>query len=620
MASLRIVLLLAFALASGAAAGTTWHVDAAAPCPGSGTLGSLFCTIQAALDTASAGDEILVAPGTYFELLDFLGKDVELRSTAGAATTIVDAGQRGNVVTFSQGESRDALISGFTLRNGLGIFNGLGAGIHCDGSSPTIADNVIESCFGGESGGGLALLGGSPLVVGNVVRDNGADFGAGLYCAQGTTAEIVGNQILSNGFFGTTGGGIHVHDSGVLIEGNLIEGNSAAGAGGLHVESAVQVIVRGNEIRGNFADEGDGGGLFTYPNTLVEDNLIEGNAAGGDGTGVYAHGGTYRNNRITGNPGSVGFTVVMENGASFDGDVIADNGGFLGVVKANATPGPTPIQLSRVTISGHGKFAYALINFAGAVNLDDCLIADNYGGVVVSSTGHVTLRRCTLSGQDATAVATEASGEATLESCIVWDNSPVGFEFDPSGGPIDATWSIVKGGWPGTGNSAADPLFANAAGGDYALLAGSPAIDSGLPTDSVSGFDLAGTPRRLDGLLDVGSEVDRGALEFDNVRLATSSPAAGVLKIDLTGTAGLQTFILASPSTGSLRVEKWGTFGIGLSGPWISSPWPGAPSSIQVHVAPAFSGVPIALQVLAGPPGQLGVTGNLSNAEAIALP
>lgn len=611
--------LLLLALAAHATAGT-WHVDAAAACPGTGSPATPFCTIQAALDAAAPGDEILVGPGLYTELIDFLGKDVELKSTAGAATTIIDGRFQGSVVTFDGGESRAALLSGFTVRRGDGVFTELGAGIHCDGSSPTIADNVIEDSFGAATGGGIALLGGSPLLIGNVVQNNAADFGAGIHCAQGTTAQIVGNQILGNGQFGTTGGGIHVFDSGVLIEGNLIQGNSSACCAGVYVDSDMEVVVRGNTIRGNVADEGDAAGVFSTPGTLVEDNLIEDNIAYGDGAGVYAHGGTYRNNRITSNFTSVGFTVVIQNGASFEGDVIAGNDNIVGIVRADSYPTPQPIHLSRVTISGHGKFAYSLINFLGSVIAEDCLIADNYGGVAVATNGHVTLRRCTLTGQDANAVSTEGLGHATLESCIVWDNSPIGFEFDPSGGPIDATWSIVKGGWPGTGNSAADPLFANAAGGDYALLAGSPAIDAGLPSDSVGGFDMAGTPRRLDGLLDVGSEVDRGALEFDNVKLATSSPAAGVLKIDLTGTAGLQTYILAAPTTASLPIEKWGTLGLNLIGPWISAPWPGAPSSIQVNVAPAFSGLPIALQALAGPPGQLGFTGNLSNVESIALP
>ena len=88
----------------------------------------------------------------------------------------------------------------------------------------------------------------------------------------------------------------------------------------------------------------------------------------------------------------------------------------------------------------------------------------------------------------------------------------------------------------------------------------------------------------------------------------------------MSGTAGLQTWILAAPQTGSLWVEKWGLFGLDLSGPHIITPWPGAPSSLSVNVAPVFSGLPIVLQVLAGPPGQLAFTGNLSNAESIELP
>jgi hypothetical protein len=614
MALLRIAVLLTVALVARTSAATTWHVDAAAPCPGAGTTASPFCNIQAALDAAAPGDEILVEPGTYFERLDFLGKDVELRSSTGAATTIVDARGLGSVVTFDGGESRAALLSGFTLRGGDGIFTDLGAGIHCDGSSPTIADNVVEGCFGSSSGGGMALLGGSPLVIGNVVQDNGADFGAGLYCAQGTTAQIVGNQIVSNGFSGTTGGGINVTNSAVLIEGNLIEGNRSSCCAGIYVDSNVQVVVRGNEIRGNFADEGGAGGLQSDPHTLVEDNVIADNHSYSDGAGVYAYGGTYRNNRITGNYASVGFTVLITNGASFDGDVIADNPGIVGTINANAMNG-VPIVLRRVTIAGHDTFEPVLASFVGPLILEDCLIADNYDGLFV--TGDATLRRCTLSGQDVSAVRLYFDGHVTLESCIVWDN---GAGLVPDTGTIDATWSIVEGGWPGTGNSAADPLFANAAGGDWSLLPGSPAVDTGDAMDGVGGFDLAGTPRRLDGLLDVGSEVDRGALEFDNVKLATSSPGPGVLKIDLTGTAGLQTFLLAAPSAGSLSVEKWGTLGLNLSGPWLSSPWPGAPSTVTVHVAPAFAGVPLVLQALAGPPGQLGFTGNLSNAESIELP
>ncbi len=41
-------------------------------------------TIQAGIDAAVDGDEVVVAPGTYFEAIDFLGKAITLRSSGGA--------------------------------------------------------------------------------------------------------------------------------------------------------------------------------------------------------------------------------------------------------------------------------------------------------------------------------------------------------------------------------------------------------------------------------------------------------------------------------------------------------------------------------------------------------
>ena len=44
-------------------------------------------SIQAAIDVAGAGDEIIVAAGTYFETIDFLGKAIALRSSDGPLAT-----------------------------------------------------------------------------------------------------------------------------------------------------------------------------------------------------------------------------------------------------------------------------------------------------------------------------------------------------------------------------------------------------------------------------------------------------------------------------------------------------------------------------------------------------
>ena len=125
-----------------AAAGADHHVPAD------------FATIQAAIDTAKPGDTVIVAAGTYSGPgnvdISFLGKTITVRSASGPADCIIDCNAtpedpfRGFV--FQSGESRDALLEGFTIMNGATLpgavadqFNG--AAILCTAeSSPTIRD------------------------------------------------------------------------------------------------------------------------------------------------------------------------------------------------------------------------------------------------------------------------------------------------------------------------------------------------------------------------------------------------------------------------------------------------------------------------------------------------
>ncbi len=99
---------------------------------------------------------------------------------------------------------------------------------------------------------------------------------------------------------------------------------------------------------------------------------------------------------------------------------------------------------------------------------------------------------------------------------ILWGNSaPNGPEiYNDSSTPV-VTYSDIQGGYAGTGNINADPLFVNAAGGNLRLQLTSPAIDAGNNAAVPSGVttDLDGNPRIVDGNGDGNAVVDIGAYE-----------------------------------------------------------------------------------------------------------
>jgi hypothetical protein len=240
--SLRALCLVAVLFVGAFAAADTLYVNVAAGNDAwdgycelwdGGTCGPK-ATIQAGINAAAAGDDILVAPGTYFEAIDFLGKAVNLHSAAGPEVTIIDAtGLDASVVTCASGEGPSTVLAGFTITGGAGTPFGhgtFGGGLYNVASSPTVryCNFLANSC---SDGGGIANVDGSaPTITDCIFNSNwGWDHGGGI------TNEYSSPYIARCTFqwnVATYGGGIENHYEAPYVIDCLFFGNSASGGGG----------------------------------------------------------------------------------------------------------------------------------------------------------------------------------------------------------------------------------------------------------------------------------------------------------------------------------------------------------------------------------------------------
>ncbi len=290
--------------------------------------GQTYATIQAAVDAASAGDLIIVHPGTYYEN-PIIYKNVKLQGYGPGATSIdgrflgygpgtggtdadawimkvdglnpvgpteVPIGQVVTVVATSNNTHNNnqfpTQIDGFTIIGGSTFkvenrapraTQGGGIYAHARANRLQVSNNLVQS-NGGNAGGGVIL---GQAYVGNNNNPN---------------VRIHHNRILNNGGFILAGGiALFNGTQNYEIDHNQICGNYSAEYGGgiSHFGLSEDGWIHDNEITFNSAfDEGGGiiiaSELSLTPATLpagsgevtIEANLIRQNVSNDDGGGI----------------------------------------------------------------------------------------------------------------------------------------------------------------------------------------------------------------------------------------------------------------------------------------------------------------------------------------------
>ena len=515
-----------------------------------------FASIQEAIGASQNGDTVLVSPGWYIENLDLAGKAIRVASTDGPASTTIDGAQQGSVVKFVSNEGLDTVLEGFTITNGSGT------------ALPPSRESSI--------GGGIYCSYSSPTIRNNVIIGN---YAYGAYHGMCCEFEEDGGQ----------GGGIGLEASAAVVEGNAILQNTVTEGwdffyglleprGGGVYGYGFSGRMSDNLIQANQAYlNGFGAGLCLIAcNGSCENNVIDSN-----GTPNRAHlgGGIYsnvspdlrvQNNRITNNLGVFGAGIAARN-AAFVGNLIAGNGDL-------------------ATLGGGGASVY---HFGGAVFELNTIVAN----VAATAPGIQAL----------------ATTPPDIRNCILW-NPAQGPEIE---GAANISYSLVRGGYPGTGNISDDPLLTDWSAGDYSLSQASPCIDAGDPAVVLCEADLDGNSRLLDGNLDRTMVIDMGAHEFSHARLEIlGAPQVGqAISINVNGTTGMSTFLLVGLAPGPALFSHFGCLFLDLGSPFSILGVGSIPVSLAGSIPGPAAGATLVLQALALGGG----SGNLTNAVELAI-
>ncbi len=383
------------------AAQSTIHVPTEAP------------TIGSAIAVATSGDTISVAPGIYFEHdLDFGGRNLVLRSTAGPDATYLHSGGLGRLLHFQNGETANAVVDGFTLVGGRAP-NGTAGGPSVDGTpgahggairivnaSPTIRRCVFldnRAGHGGAGGDGNDGWDGDPATDGQHGGHGGDGGCGGAISIDGGAPRILSCAFTSNragdaSYGGDAGDGGDGDDGGIFGAGGDGGSGGDGGDGGDGGSGGAVCLLSGSveivncsfwqNLSGGPGNRGSGGdrglgGSGVPSGTDGEDgaNGMNGVVLGGSALDDRASGMSIRNSIVWANSGfpirgtpTIGYSDVQGGFAgvgNFDSD---PQWTYPGSHRLDATSpcigagDPSPAGLSPLDLDGEPRVAGAVVD------------------------------------------------------------------------------------------------------------------------------------------------------------------------------------------------------------------------------------------------------------------
>jgi predicted outer membrane repeat protein len=474
------------------------------------TVGSscAYQTLQAAVNAAVSGDTIRVEGKTWTgsdATVNFPDKNLILRGGYDSECVSLLANSRTKLDAAGSDTVFELLVSPPAVQREIQVWNfeitgghGLAAGgINTGRKTSWYFDNSSIHDNRSSIGGGISVGLDSFLNLHNTVvfSNTATTNGGGIYC-QGTytTTQV--------SIFGASKIGTYVLVPG--IPPHVIGlGNHADGSGGgVYMDNCTLTISENSMLLNNIANL-DGGGIFAANNSKVNfqsaDLGIIGNDAV-DGAGVYLE-----DSDINSTGGQLSYNTASVNG----GGLYATGNSVYGYINSSSCQLGKCIEISNNSAGDSGGGVY-LANGASIVSFNilmDSNHADESASAIYATGGaqmqiysSIIIRgsapNFVIQLDDTAGDPTIGIGESTIagntgsmsailgvdpgttfngDGLIVWGND--GASLVAGGGSSTITCSILQSAYTGFRNQLADPLFINAAAGDYHIQLFSPAVD-----------------------------------------------------------------------------------------------------------------------------------------------
>jgi predicted outer membrane repeat protein len=442
-----------------------------------------YSDLQDALTSATAGDQIWVADGTYRPTTDtertasfVIANEVKVYGGFAGGETELSQRDREENITILSGEIG---IANDTTDNSYHVVN----------ISDSTSDNVLDGFtitggnandFGEENnyGGGIYAVNSNAVLTNLTITKNNAIFGAGMY-SNNSQHQLSKIQFLDNEVsnFGD-GGGLYATGSTDTLSNVTFSRNFAANKGGGIFSTRSNLDLNKIEFLANRASS-SGGGIYNNlsSNLTLSDSVFLNNNALNNGGGIF---------NATNNPE----LEVEISDTIFKGNV-ADVGGGIYNQQTDTTANTV---INSLFENNYSRVGAGIYNKNSSPSIINSTFVDNLS-------------------QYGSGIGSDGSSEdqPQIINSIFWDNLSV---FDRS--PIfdyqsvtDVSFSLVENSTDTdteNNNLNVDPLFVDAKNFDYRLSSDSPALNAGS-NDAVIGndTDLSDNPRIADETVDLGA-------------------------------------------------------------------------------------------------------------------